>query len=232
MILDPLYLLLVAPAFLLTLFAQARITSTYRRWSKVRNARNMTGAEAAQFVMEAEGLTDFRIEPTSGMLSDHYDPRTRTLRLSRDNFHSASLAAMAVSAHEAGHAIQHAQKYPMMAVRSALVHIAPLGNVGMLLIILGFAMQALALAKAGTFLFGAIVLFQLVTLPVEFNASRRAMATLKRTGMLDPREIPAARSLLFAAALTYVAAAASAVMQLVYFALRSGMLGGRRSESA
>jgi hypothetical protein len=230
MFLDPLYLILVGPALLLSLLAQAMVSGSFARWSRVRNSSGCSGAEAARRVLEYEGIHDVRIEPTGGFLADHYDPRSKTLRLSHANYDHPSVAALAIAAHEAGHAIQQARRYPALALRSAIVPLAPLGNLGILLVAIGFLMHALMLAQIGVVFFGIVVLFQLVTLPVEFDASRRAMAALRGSGLVAGEEASAARSVLTAAAMTYVAAAAAAVLQLLYFALRAGLLGGRRSD--
>jgi len=228
MFLDPLYLILVGPAFLLSLVAQGWVRSAFSRWSRVRHSGNLTGAEAARRVLRAAGIHDVRVEPTGGFLGDHYDPRSRTLRLSHQNHDTPSVAAVAIAAHEAGHAIQQARRYPALALRTALVPLAGLGNIGLLMVMAGFFLQALDLVKIGTLLFGTIVAFQIVTLPVEFDASRRAMAMLRQTGIVSGDEAVGARRVLTAAAMTYVAAAAAAVSQLLYFALRGGLLGGRR----
>jgi Zn-dependent membrane protease YugP len=226
MIFDPLYLILVGPALLLSLVAQGLVQTAFAKWSRVRASGGMTGAEAARRVMLAEGITDVRIEPVGGFLADHYDPRSKTLRLSHENFDSPSVAAVGIAAHEAGHAIQHARRNPMLALRSAFVPLATLGNLAFPLIFVGFLLQSLDLVKIGVVLFGTVVAFQLVTLPVEFDASRRALAALRGSGIVTPQELGGVRRVLTAAALTYVAAAAAAILQLLYFALRAGLLGG------
>jgi len=168
-----------------------------------------------------------RIETAQGFLSDHYDPRSRVLRLSPDVYSTPSLAAVGVAAHEAGHALQHAAGYAPLSLRTALVPAASVGSqLAWPLLVFGFLLQATALVKLGVVFFAAAVVFQLVTLPVEFNASRRALAAVESVGILGPDELPGARQVLTAAALTYVAAAVTSVMQLLYFLLRSGMLGG------
>lgn len=230
MFLDPLYLILVGPALLLSLVAQGWVSSAFGKWSRIRNSRNLTGAEAADAVLRSQGVTDVRIESVGGFLADHYDPLTKTLRLSHQNYDAPSVAAIGIAAHEAGHALQQAKRYPMLALRSAIVPLAPLGNLGLILVIVGFLLHSLDLAKIGVLFFGIIVLFQIVTLPVEFDASRRAMAALRASGIVTADEASGVRSVLTAAAMTYVAAAAAAILQLLYFALRSGMIGGRRSD--
>ncbi len=224
---DPLYFLMIAPAMILSLGAQMWVQSAFARYSKVMNRRALTGAEAARAILDSAGLHHVRIEVAQGFLSDHYDPRTRVLRLSPDVFGRPTLAAVGVAAHEAGHALQHAQGYAPMHLRTALVPVAQIGSqLAWPLLLFGFLLQALTLVKLGVILFAGAVAFQLVTLPVEFNASRRALTALRTTGILAPDEIAGARHVLSAAALTYVAAAVAAVMQLLYFLLRSGLLGG------
>lgn len=228
---DPLYFVMIAPALLLSLLAQLWVKSAFAKYGAVGNRRGITGAEAARRILQRGGLGDVSIEVTTGFLGDHYDPRGRVLRLSPDVHSRASLAAVGVAAHEAGHALQDADGYAPMKVRASLVPVAQIGsNLAWPLLILGFMLQALTLVKFGVLLFTAAVLFQIVTLPVEFNASRRALASLEGIGILSPDEMPGARRVLSAAALTYVAAAVAAVMQLLYFLLRSGLLGGNRDD--
>ncbi|MBI5442128.1 MAG: zinc metallopeptidase [Deltaproteobacteria bacterium] len=231
MFFDPLYLVLIAPALLLSIGAQIWVKSAFGRYGGIGNRRNLTGAEAARQILRTGGLSDVSIEVTEGFLGDHYDPRERVLRLSPDVYSRASLAAVGVAAHEAGHALQDARGYAPMRVRAALVPAAQIGsNLAFPLLIIGMMIQALALVKFGVLLFTAAVLFQVVTLPVEFNASRRALAALEGAGILYSDEMPGARRVLSAAAMTYVAAAVAAVMQLIYFLVRSGLLGGSRDE--
>jgi len=226
MFFDPLYIIMIVPAFLLSLFAQFRVKSTYSRYSKVATSRGVTGAQAARRILDAEGITDVSIELSRGFLSDHYDPRSRVLRLSEGVYAGDSLASVGVAAHEAGHAIQHARGYAPLQLRSALVPISSLGsNLAWPLLIIGFIFMAKSFIMAGILFFTFAVLFQIVTLPVEFNASSRALQALPATGILSDTEVQGARKVLSAAALTYVAAAAMAVIQLLYFLLRSGLLG-------
>lgn len=226
MFFDPLYIIMIVPAFLLSLFAQFRVKSTYSRYSKVATSRGVTGAQAARRILDAEGITDVSIEMARGFLSDHYDPRSRVLRLSEGVYAGDSLASVGVAAHEAGHAIQHARGYAPLQLRSALVPISSLGsNLAWPLLIIGFIFMAKSFILAGILFFTFAVLFQIVTLPVEFNASSRALQALPATGILSDTEVQGARKVLSAAALTYVAAAAMAVVQLLYFLLRSGFLG-------
>jgi Zn-dependent membrane protease YugP len=233
MFFDPLWLLLSLPGLVLSLWAQYRVKSTFSRYSQVAPRSGLSGAEAAAELIRARGVSGVRIEETSGALSDHYDPFQRVLRLSQDVYHGRSLAALGVAAHEAGHALQHAQAYGPLKFRSLLVRPANLGsNFGVLLTVIGFALHASSLTLAGIVLFSLAVLFTLVTLPVEFDASRRAVIALRELGMVTVSESEGAAAVLNAAAWTYVAAALSAVLQLLYFLLRSGLLGGRRQSDS
>ncbi|MHC4883620.1 MAG: zinc metallopeptidase [Planctomycetota bacterium] len=235
---DPVYWIIVGPTMLLALYAQMKVKGAYARWKQVRNGRNMTGAQAAAEMLEREGVTDCGIELSNGFLSDHYDPSSKTLRLSPDVYNGRSVASVGIACHEAGHAMQHAESYGPLALRSFLVPLASTGSwLSMVCIMLGFFMMTaeggfgLSLAKFGVVCFGAIVAFQLVTLPVEFNASSRAKAALQRNGVLTSHEeIDGVNAVLNAAALTYVAAAISALAQLLYWALKLGLLGGRSDD--
>jgi hypothetical protein len=227
MFFDPLYLIMIVPTFLLSLFAQFKVRSSYKKYSKIPTSRGITGAKAARLILDAQGIRDVSIELGKGFLSDHYDPRSKVLRLSESVYAGDSLASVGVAAHEAGHAIQHAQGYVPLQLRSALVPISSLGsNLAWPLLIIGFIFMAKSLIMAGILFFSLAVLFQLVTLPVEFNASSRALQALPATGILTDTELAGARKVLTAAALTYVAAAATAIIQLLYFILRSGLFGG------
>ena len=213
---DPTYIL-VLMGVVICLIASAKMNSTFSRYSRVRNHSGMTGRDAAEQILHREGLYDVRIEHISGNLTDHYDPRTRTLRLSDATYNSTSVAALGVAAHECGHAIQHARGYAPLSFRSALVPVANIGSqLSWLFIILGiFFGGSHTLIMIGILMFSAAVLFQLVTLPVEFNASGRALKLLSETGILQKDEVSDTRKVLSAAALTYVAAAATAVLQLL-----------------
>jgi Zn-dependent membrane protease YugP len=231
---DPIYFIMVGPALLLSMYASFKVKSAFGKYSKVATASGLTGAQAAANMLRSEGLTDVEIEATKGFLSDHYDPRTKTLRLSPDVYSGRSVASVGVAAHEAGHALQDAKGYTPLKLRSAIVPVASIGSklAWPLLIIGGIIMYAgsvfgLVMVKVGIVLFSLAVAFQLITLPVEFNASKRALAALSSSGMLMEKEVSGARKVLSAAALTYVAAAAAAVLQLLYFLLRFGLLGGR-----
>jgi len=227
MFFDPLYIIMIAPALLLSIFAQIRVKSSFSKYSKVPTYRGITGERAAREILRAEGIHDVGIELSRGFLSDHYDPRTKTLRLSESVYAGDSLASVGVAAHEVGHAIQHARGYMPLKLRSALVPISSLGsNLAWPLLIIGFIFMAKSLILAGIVFFSLAVLFQLVTLPVEFNASWRALNALPAAGILSDTEVMGARKVLSAAALTYVAAAVSAVLQLLYFLLRAGFFGG------
>lgn len=228
MIFDPLYMMMFIPALLLSIYAQIKIKRAYDKFSTVPTMRGVSGAQAARHILDAEGLHDVQIEMTRGFLSDHYDPRSRVLRLSEGVWGGDSLASVGVAAHEAGHAIQHASGYAPMRLRSALVPMASIGsNFSWILLIVGFMLHSRGMISAGLLFFIVVVLFQIVTLPVEFNASSRALKALPASGILTDNEVAGARTVLSAAALTYVAAAAAAIMQLLYFLIRAGLMGGR-----
>lgn len=235
---DPLYLILAAPGLLLGLWAQWRVKSTFRRYSEVGTSRGMSGAEIAASILQVKGIHDVRIEPVEGFLSDHYDPRHKTLRLSPDVYHGRSVSAAGVAAHEVGHAIQHAERYAFLGMRSALVPAMSFASpLAVPIIIGGFLLSSFVgtgvgqlVTIAGLGLFAVVVLFQLVTLPVEFDASRRALAAIQGGGILHGQEVQGAKNVLSAAAWTYVAAAVSAILTLLYFLIRSGLLGGGRRE--
>lgn len=216
-------IVLLVPALVLGIYAQAKVSSSFNRYSQVPSARGLTGAQAARMVLDSAGLSDVGIEVAGSRLSDHYDPRTRVLTLSPDVGRSNSLAALGVAAHEAGHAMQHADGYVAFRLRSALVPVANIGtNFGFILFFIGLIFYRNgALMNVGIMLYSAAVLFTLVTLPVEFNASRRAMAQLESKGILVADELAGARKVLSAAALTYVAAALMAILQLVRLILIS-----------
>ncbi len=212
---DPTYILLV-PAMLLALYAQFKVQSTFNRYAQVRASSGYTGARAADELLRRRGISDVRIEEVAGMLSDHYDPRTKVLRLSPEVYGSDSLAALGVAAHEAGHAMQHRDGYAPLALRSAIVPVASIGtSAAWILFIIGIVFRSRGLMDLGILIFLAYVLFALVTLPVEFNASARAVAVLQGEGFVMPQEAQGIRAVLNAAGLTYVAAAAMALMQLL-----------------
>ncbi len=233
---DFLYILLSVPGILLGLWAQWRVKSTFSHYAQVGTSRGMTGAEVAASILRASNIGDVRIEPSQGFLSDHYSPGDKTLRLSPDVFGGRSISAAGVAAHEVGHAIQHAQRYPFLGLRSALVPVVQFASpFAMPVIVGGFILSSFVGSGIGSLvtllgiaLFSMVVLFQLVTLPVEFDASRRALEAIEHGGILNPTEYAGAQAVLRAAAWTYVAAAVSSLLTLLYFLIRSGLLGGRR----
>jgi len=221
----PQTLILLIPAFLLAMYAQYKVRSAYARYLQVPTQRRITAREAAEYILRSAGITNVQIESIRQPLGDHYDPRRRKLRLSAPD--STSVAAVGVAAHEAGHALQHAQGYAPLALRSAIVPLAMFGSqLALPLFFIGLVFQAASLVNIGIILFSAAVLFTLVTLPVEFNASRRAVAALRSTGLVTEGELGAVKEVLTAAALTYVASAAMAVAQLLGLLMIAG--GGRR----
>ncbi len=224
---DPIYLILALPGLLLGLWAQARTKGTFNKYSKVRTTRNASGAEIARYLLDQQGLHDVRIEETQGFLSDHYDPRTRVLRLSSDVYRQPSVAAAGVAAHEMGHALQHAVGYGPLKIRSAIVPAVQFGSsLAPILFIIGFLLNFTSLAWLGVILFASAVVFSLITLPVEFDASKRAKVLLSNSGILSAQEVQGVDKVLDAAALTYVAAAVAAIGQLLYYVLL--LTGGRR----
>ena len=221
---DIYYLLLVVPAFLLALRAQIKVKGTYKKMSAVRNSRGLTGAQAASRVLYEHGVTNVRIERVSGTLTDHYDPRANVIRLSDGVFDSTSVAAVGIACHEAGHAVQYATNYAPIRMRNAILPVCNVGSkIGIPLAIIGLVIGSMVgrwLFWAGIILYGLVALFQLVTLPVEFNASRRALQTIDDTGMLAGEEYKGARKVLTAAALTYVAALVVSLANLLRLILR------------
>ncbi len=225
--------ILVLIGAVLCMAAGAKVNSTYRKYARVRSMSGMTGAEAAQRILNQNGIYDVRVEYVRGSLTDHYDPSAKVLRLSDSVYGSNSVAAIGVAAHECGHAVQHQQGYAPLKFRSALVPAANIGSrLGIPLILLGilFGGAGSMLAQIGIWVFSAAVLFQIVTLPVEFNASNRAMAMLSQYGILGQQEVAHVRKVLGAAALTYVAAAASSVLQLLRLVILFGGRGGRNRD--
>ena len=227
---DPTYSLVLI-GLLLCLAASARVRSTYAKYGRVRSRSGLTGREAAERILRSAGIYDVRIEHVSGNLTDHFDPGNRVLRLSDATYQSASVAAVGVAAHECGHAIQHSRGYAPLKIRSAIVPVANFGSgIAWPLLLLGLLFNSRSsylLIQIGILAFSFAVLFQLVTLPVEFNASRRAVQILGESGMLLPDELSMTKKVLRAAALTYVAGAASAILQLLRIIL---LTGGRRRE--
>ena len=213
---DPTYIILL-PAIILTMYAQFKVSSTTNKYFRVRTQRGYTGEQTAREILNANGIYDVKIEMTGGTLSDHYDPRSRVLRLSQDVYRGTSITSVAVAAHECGHAIQHARGYAPLTIRGAIVPAVNFAsNASWVLIMLGLFMSSFNfLLKIGILLFAATVVFQLVTLPVEFNASSRALAQIENLGIVSHEERRQSKKVLTAAALTYVAAAATAVLQLL-----------------
>lgn len=224
---DRTYILLII-GMLLSLAASAKLKSTFAKYRRIRSASGLTGAEAAARILRAAGITDVQIRAIPGSLTDHYDPRTKTVSLSQDIYGQTSLAAVGVAAHECGHAIQHAVHYTPFEMRSAIVPVANLGSsLSWPLFLIGLLAGIRPLTTAGIVLFSLAVLFQLVTLPVELNASSRALRMLEGTGILGVSETKGARKVLTAAALTYVAALAASILQLLRLLI---LAGGRRND--
>jgi Zn-dependent membrane protease YugP len=225
---DPTYILVII-GVILSLAASARVKSTFAKYSRVRNHSGLTGAETAERILQRAGIYDVTIERVEGQLTDHYDPRKKVLRLSDSVYSSNSISAIGVAAHECGHAIQHQNSYAPLKIRSALVPVANFGSaIAWPLILIGLLLTgSQALIDIGIILFSTAVLFQLVTLPVEFNASRRAVKTLGEAGILHYEELNQSKKVLNAAALTYVAAAAATILQLLRLIL---LFGGRRRD--
>ena len=218
------YFVLVLPTLLFALWAQAHVNSTFKKYSRVRNMRGMTGAQAAQAVLSANGVYGVRIERISGSLTDHYDPKSNVIRLSDSVYDAPTPAAVGVAAHEAGHAVQYAQNYAPIKLRAAIVNVTNIGSrLSLPLIIIGLLLMSVSgmgeffyyVALAGALCYGLCVIFQLVTLPTEFNASRRALVAIERSALLSEEEQKNAKKVLTAAALTYVAALATALAQFV-----------------
>jgi hypothetical protein len=226
---DPMYFVFLAPALVLSLWASFRTKSAFAKYSKVRVATGMTGAQAAQRLLDTAGIRDVKVVPHQGMLTDHYNPITRTLALSEQVYSVPSIAAVGVACHEAGHAIQHATKYAPLWLRSTLVPTANIGStIGYLVMTFGLILGSMKMFLVGVVLFSMVLLFQLVTLPVEFDASARAKKLAVAHGIVLEHERDGMNRVLNAAALTYVAAAISTLLTLVYFLFRAGLLGGRR----
>ncbi len=221
------YLLFVIPPALLAMYAQATLKTRYAK--ACREPASITGAAAARAVLDSAGLQHIKIERIAGVLSDHYDPRSKVLRLSENSYNGRNLAAIGVAAHEAGHAIQDATKYKLMVVRQMAVPLASFGgNSAMILIMIGAALNMMGLALLGVAGFGAVALFQIINLPVEYDASARAKKQLAQLGFVTPQQAPTVKKMLSAAALTYVAGTLSAIMQFLYFALT--ILGNSRRD--
>lgn len=223
---DPTYILVIIGA-IISIIASAKVNGTFNKYNKVRSMSNMTGAMVARKILDQNGLSHVKVEHISGNLSDHYDPSTSVVRLSDATYNSTSVAAIGVAAHECGHALQHKESYTPLKLRSAIFPAASIGSkLGLPLVILGILLSYnVVLIQIGIWVFSLAVFFQLVTLPVEFNASSRALGMLERYGILGQQEIEGSKKVLSAAAMTYVAAAAASILQL----LRLVMLFGNRS---
>jgi Zn-dependent membrane protease YugP len=230
---NPIYWLILGVGLVLSMVAAARVKSTFARYSQVRSRAGVSGAQVARAILQANGIHDVAVEPVAGALTDHYDPSSKTLRLSEPVYHSDSVAALGVAAHEVGHAIQHATRYGALQFRSAWVPVAGIGSgLGEILIVIGLGMSmasgSMTLAWIGLLLFATTTVFTLVTLPVEFDASKRALATLEQSRVLAADELVGARAVLNAAAMTYVAAAATSLMNMLFWVFQ--ILGAQRSE--
>ncbi|MCH2695312.1 MAG: zinc metallopeptidase [Acidobacteriia bacterium] len=223
---DPFYLIVISPGIILSLWASWKVKSNFRKYSAIRSVRGITGAQAAAELLRAGGVQDVSIESHEGFMTDHYNPLSKTLSLSNEVFTSTSVAAIGVASHEAGHALQHAENYKPLWLRSTLVPTANIGSkLGYGAMLLGLFIHP-SLVLVGAVLFSAVLLFQLVTLPVEFNATNRAKALVLEQEIIHPREREGVDRVLNAAALTYVAAVVSTLMTLIYFLMRAGFLGG------
>lgn len=228
---DPLYFVFLAPALLLSAWASWKVHQAYAEARQVGASSGYSGAEAAEAILARSGLAPVRLEVTEGFLSDHYDPRQRVLRLSPDVYQGRSLAALGIAAHEAGHALQDATGYPLLKLRNGIVPLAAWGgNLSWILILLGFALSSLNLVLIGIAAFSLTVVFQVVTLPVEYDASRRARQALGTLGLIAPGEEPIVRRVLSAAALTYVAATLTSILTLLYYLVRAGVFDSHDRE--
>ena len=229
MFFDPMYFVFMLPGLLFMLWAQSKVKGTYAKYSKVRVQNGMTGAQAARAVLDSNGLYDVPVEAIPGELTDHYDPRKRVLRLSQGVFSVPSVAAIGIAAHEAGHAIQHAKAYAPLKARTAIVPAVSIGsNIGFGILFLGFIMQSFNLALVGIGLFALTTVFALITLPVEFDATRRAKESLRTMGLVDVGEGQGVAKVLDAAAWTYIAGFAASLLTLLYYV--SLLTGMRRSD--
>lgn len=229
---DPMYFVFVAPGFVLALYASLKVKSTFARASQIATRRGWTGRDVAQAILNSEGIRDVAIEPVNSYLGDHYDPQHKVLRLSPDVYNGRSVAAAGVAAHEVGHAIQHAHGYTALSLRNSIVPVASIGsNLSFILLLIGLSISVLKpLVILGCALFTMVVLFQIVNLPVEFNASKRARQALLANGLVTEVEDREVSRVLNAAAMTYVAATLTAILTLLYYLMRAGLLGGGRSD--
>lgn len=221
-------MIILIPGILLALYAQGKVSSTYNRFSKIYSQSGLTGAQFARKMLNDNGLYDVTITQINGKLNDHYDPRAKQVRLSAEVYNGSSIASLGIAAHEVGHAVQHATSYFPLTLRNAVIPLTNISsNIYLGLIILGLILNSMSMVQLGIVLFGVIVIFQLITLPVEFNASHRAIATLGNDQILNSQELTGAKKVLGAAALTYVAALLTAVLQLVQYLM---VFAGRNDE--
>ncbi len=228
------YLIFAAPVLILSIWAQAKVNSAYKKYSSIQNSKRLTGAMAAQLILRHYGINDVRIESCSGKLSDHYSPKEKVIRLSHNVYNGTSIAAVGIACHEAGHAAQHAENYLPNVIRTALVPVTNFGSrFGLLIAFAGYFLAYLSNSDIGFYiivfglaLYGLVAVFQLATLPVEFNASKRALDIIESEGLLVGDEFKGAKKVLSAAAMTYVAALATAVVNLLYYIFR--LLGNSR----
>ena len=227
MLFDPLYLMMLVPCMIVSGLTSMWVKRAFSKYSRVPTRGGMSGARVAEAILSWHGINDVRIEEAKGFLSDHYDPSAKALRLSPQNYSGTSVAAVGIAAHEVGHAIQHAESYAFLTIRSKMVPAVQVSSqFSWWFIMLGIFLQIQGLALAGVILFSIATLFSIITLPVEFDASRRAMKNLRDGRILVDEELVGAGRVLRAAAATYIAAAITAIVQLLYFLIRSGLLGG------
>ena len=225
---DIYYIIFIVPALLFSLLAQYKVNSTYSKYSKIGSARKLTGSQAARLILDMNGLRHVAIERVAGNLTDHFDPKTNVVRLSDGVYNNYSIAALGVAAHECGHAVQYAQGYSPMKLRSAIIPLTNFGStISIPLILIGFMLTLDSLVIIGILLFSTVAFFQLVTLPVEFNASNRALAVLEQQDMLSAQELKGTKKVLSAAAMTYVAALITSLAQLLRLIM---VFGGRRRD--
>jgi Zn-dependent membrane protease YugP len=229
MMFDPRFLLMIAPALLLAVIAQLLVKFTFNKYSKIRSYSGMTGAQAAERMMRSNGIYDVQVEETSGFLSDHYDPSKKVLRLSPDVYQSNSLAAVGIACHEAGHAMQHAQGYFPLVVRTTLVPVTMISSqFAYIVFFIGLVMQIKPILFVGVGMFACAFIFAVITLPVEWDASARAKQHMITAGIVSPTQERDAGKVLNAAFLTYLAGAVAALMTLIYYLMRAGLLGDDR----
>jgi uncharacterized protein len=228
---DPLYWTLIGPGLLLALYASIKVKSAFARASQIGTQKGWTGREVAEALLRNEGIYNVAVEPVNSYLGDHYDPYHKVLRLSPDVYNGRSVAAAGVAAHEAGHALQDAQGYRALSLRNSIVPVANFGSsFSFIVLIIGLSLAMKTLVILGCALFTMVVLFQLINLPVEFNASKRAKQALVANGMVTEAEEREVSRVLNAAAMTYVAATLTAILTLVYYLMKAGLLGGRRDD--